>query len=117
MLEAIRPSYANIKNALPKSAGVETQGMVSHFLFWIIQSQRLYSLSWLFGFVASIILYSCLCVVFPASETYVSKTIFGVSFVNGLDVVRHVDDSMNELGHISKEPESVTRNVATANGN
>ena len=37
MLAAIWPSYSNIKNTLPASAGITTQGMVSYFLFWIIQ--------------------------------------------------------------------------------
>ena len=37
MLRAIWPSYNNIVNTLPASAGITTQGMVSYFLFWIIQ--------------------------------------------------------------------------------
>jgi nucleobase:cation symporter-1, NCS1 family len=37
MLLAIAPSYANIPNTLPDSAGITSQGMVSYFLFWIIQ--------------------------------------------------------------------------------
>lgn len=37
MLTAIWPSYAHIKNQLPASAGITTQGMISYFLFWIIQ--------------------------------------------------------------------------------
>ncbi|KAH8881719.1 NCS1 nucleoside transporter [Thozetella sp. PMI_491] len=37
MLTAIAPSYANIPNMLPDSAGITTQGMCSYFLFWIIQ--------------------------------------------------------------------------------
>jgi nucleobase:cation symporter-1, NCS1 family len=37
MLLAIAPSYANIPNMLPESAGITTQGMCSYFLFWIIQ--------------------------------------------------------------------------------
>jgi nucleobase:cation symporter-1, NCS1 family len=37
MLLAIAPSYGNIPNMLPASAGITTQGMVSYFLFWIIQ--------------------------------------------------------------------------------
>ncbi|MCJ1412600.1 hypothetical protein MMC19_006697 [Ptychographa xylographoides] len=37
MLLAIAPSYGNIPNQLPASAGITTQGMVSYFLFWIIQ--------------------------------------------------------------------------------
>ena len=37
MLRAIWPSYNNIPNSIPDSAGITTQGMVSYFLFWIIQ--------------------------------------------------------------------------------
>ena len=37
MLTALAPSYANIPNSLPESAGITTQGMCSYFLFWIIQ--------------------------------------------------------------------------------
>ncbi|KAF8846459.1 uridine permease-like protein Fui1 [Acephala macrosclerotiorum] len=37
MVSAIWPSYGNIKNHLPESAGITTQGMISYFLFWIIQ--------------------------------------------------------------------------------
>ncbi|KAK4936473.1 hypothetical protein LTR10_022636 [Elasticomyces elasticus] len=52
MLTAIWPSYAHIKNQLPESAGITTQGMVSYFLFWIIQLPLLLipptKLRWLF---------------------------------------------------------------------
>ncbi|CAK7268596.1 hypothetical protein SEPCBS119000_003141 [Sporothrix epigloea] len=37
MFTAIAPSYANIPNTLPASSGITTMGMVSYFLFWIIQ--------------------------------------------------------------------------------
>ena len=39
MLQAIWPSYNenNIKNTLPADTGIRTLGMVSYFLFWIIQ--------------------------------------------------------------------------------
>jgi len=37
MIAAIWPSYLNIPNALPEDAGITTMGMVSYFLFWIIQ--------------------------------------------------------------------------------
>ncbi|GAA5975902.1 hypothetical protein JCM11641_002833 [Rhodosporidiobolus odoratus] len=36
-LRAIWPSYNNIGNALPKSAGITTRDMCSYFLFWLIQ--------------------------------------------------------------------------------
>ncbi|KAK8133147.1 permease [Apiospora kogelbergensis] len=37
MLRAWAPSYKNIPNMLPDSAGITSEGMVSYFLFWIIQ--------------------------------------------------------------------------------
>jgi NCS1 family nucleobase:cation symporter-1 len=37
MLLAIAPSYANIPNTLPENGGIDSKGMVSYFLFWIIQ--------------------------------------------------------------------------------
>jgi NCS1 family nucleobase:cation symporter-1 len=37
MLKAIAPSYADIPNTLPDNAGITSMGMVSYFLFWIIQ--------------------------------------------------------------------------------
>ena len=37
MLAAIWPSYNRIPNHLPSDAGITTQGMISYFLFWIIQ--------------------------------------------------------------------------------
>ncbi|TNY17385.1 uracil permease [Rhodotorula diobovata] len=36
-LRAIWPSYANIPNALPESAGISTRDMTSYFLFWLAQ--------------------------------------------------------------------------------
>jgi NCS1 family nucleobase:cation symporter-1 len=37
MLRAIAPSYNDIPNMLPESADIDTKGMCSYFLFWIIQ--------------------------------------------------------------------------------
>ncbi|KAI1474158.1 permease for cytosine/purines, uracil, thiamine, allantoin-domain-containing protein [Daldinia eschscholtzii] len=37
MLRAWAPSYNNIPNQLSPSAGITTQGMLSYFLFWLIQ--------------------------------------------------------------------------------
>ncbi|KAH8160366.1 hypothetical protein CIB48_g7878 [Xylaria polymorpha] len=37
MLRAWAPSYNDIPNQLPESAGLTTQGFISYFLFWIIQ--------------------------------------------------------------------------------
>lgn len=57
MLASIWPSYWNYdydgsRNSLPRSAGLSTQGMISYFLFWIIQLPLLMipptRLRWLF---------------------------------------------------------------------
>ncbi|RYP31714.1 hypothetical protein DL767_005627 [Monosporascus sp. MG133] len=37
VLTAIRPSYSSMPNHLPASAGITSQRILSHFLFWIIQ--------------------------------------------------------------------------------
>jgi nucleobase:cation symporter-1, NCS1 family len=37
MLLAIAPSYGNIRNTLNANSGITSQGMISYFLFWIIQ--------------------------------------------------------------------------------
>jgi NCS1 family nucleobase:cation symporter-1 len=37
MLRAIAPSYNNIPNHLPASAAIDSKGMLSYFLFWLIQ--------------------------------------------------------------------------------
>lgn len=37
MLAAWAPSYLDIPNMIPASAGIDTKGMISYFLFWIIQ--------------------------------------------------------------------------------
>ncbi|KAK7994537.1 hypothetical protein PG991_016125 [Apiospora marii] len=37
MLRAWAPSYNDIPNTLPRSAGITSVGMVSYFLYWIIQ--------------------------------------------------------------------------------
>ncbi|KAK6613747.1 ncs1 allantoate transporter [Botrytis cinerea] len=37
MILAIWPSYANVPNHIPEDQGITTQGMISYFLFWIIQ--------------------------------------------------------------------------------
>ncbi|KAF7192474.1 putative permease [Pseudocercospora fuligena] len=56
MLSAIWPSYLKIPNHLPKSAGITSQGLLSHFLFWCIQLPFLlvqpHKLKWFFVFKA-----------------------------------------------------------------
>ncbi|GAA5825162.1 hypothetical protein JCM3770_006900, partial [Rhodotorula araucariae] len=36
-LRAIWPSYQNVANGLPESAGISTRDMCSYFLFWLVQ--------------------------------------------------------------------------------
>ncbi|SMR58309.1 unnamed protein product [Zymoseptoria tritici ST99CH_1E4] len=54
MIRAIWPSYLNIPNHLPASAGITTQQMLSHFLFWSVQFPILliapHKLKWFFVF-------------------------------------------------------------------
>lgn len=56
MLSAIWPSYLSIPNHLPASAGITSQGLLSHFLFWSIQLPFLlihpHKLKWFFVFKA-----------------------------------------------------------------
>ena len=58
MLSAIWPSYLDIPNHLPASAGITSQGLLSHFLFWSIQLPFLlikpHKLKWFFVFKAFI---------------------------------------------------------------
>lgn len=60
VIRAIWPSYLNIPNHLPASAGITTQQMVSHFLFWSIQFPILlispHKLRWFFVFKAVLVL-------------------------------------------------------------
>lgn len=37
MLTAIWPSFALLPNHLPTSAGLTTAGMISYFIYWLIQ--------------------------------------------------------------------------------
>lgn len=54
IIRAIWPSYLNIPNHLPASAGVTSQQLLSHFLFWSIQFPFLlippHKLRWFFVF-------------------------------------------------------------------
>jgi nucleobase:cation symporter-1, NCS1 family len=60
VIRAIWPSYLNIPNHLPESAGITTQEMVSHFVFWSIQFPVLlispYKLRWFFVTKAVIVI-------------------------------------------------------------
>jgi NCS1 family nucleobase:cation symporter-1 len=52
MLSALWPSFQNIPNSLAADAGIDTKGMISYFLFWLIQLPLLLipptRLKWLF---------------------------------------------------------------------
>lgn len=60
MLTAIWPSYSNMPNHLPASAGITSQGLLSHFLFWTTQLPflliRPHKLKWFFVFKAFVTL-------------------------------------------------------------
>ncbi|KAF2732398.1 allantoin permease [Polyplosphaeria fusca] len=72
MIRAIWPSYLNIPNHLPESAGITTQGMVSHFLFWSIQFPILlippHKLRWFFVFKTVVVLTACTGTVIGMSQ-------------------------------------------------
>lgn len=56
MLAAIWPSYLEIPNHLPASAGITSQGILSHLLFWLVQTPFIlvkpHKLKWFFVFKA-----------------------------------------------------------------
>lgn len=60
VIRAIWPSYLDIPNHLPESAGITNQQMVSHFLFWSIQFPILlippHKLRWFFVFKTIVVL-------------------------------------------------------------
>jgi nucleobase:cation symporter-1, NCS1 family len=60
VIRAIWPSYLEIPNHLPASAGITTQQMISHFIFWSVQFPILlispHKLKWFFVFKAVIVL-------------------------------------------------------------
>ena len=59
VIRAIWPSYLDIPNHLPESAGITSQQMVSHFLFWSIQFPILlippHNLRWFFVFKSVVV--------------------------------------------------------------
>jgi len=66
-IRAIWPSYLNIPNHLPASAGITSQQLLSHFIFWSIQLPFLltppHKLKWFFSFKAAVVLISSVGVV------------------------------------------------------
>lgn len=54
MIKAIWPSFATLPNSLPESAGITSAGMISYFIYWLIQfpfmlipTHRLHYMFWL----------------------------------------------------------------------
>ncbi|KAL2820643.1 NCS1 allantoate transporter [Aspergillus granulosus] len=66
-IRAIWPSYLDIPNHLPPSAGITSQELLSHFLFWSIQVPFLltppHKLKWFFVFKSVIVITSSVAVV------------------------------------------------------
>jgi NCS1 family nucleobase:cation symporter-1 len=67
IIRAIWPSYLNIHNTLPASAGITTQQMCSHVLFWSLQFPFLlippHKLRWFFVFKTIIVMTTSVAVV------------------------------------------------------
>lgn len=72
MIRAIWPSYLDIPNHLPESAGITTQQMVSHFLFWSIPFPILlippHKLRWFFVFKAVVVIAAAVGTVIGMSQ-------------------------------------------------
>ncbi|KAJ0420581.1 permease for cytosine/purines, uracil, thiamine, allantoin-domain-containing protein [Aspergillus carlsbadensis] len=66
-IRAIWPSYLDIPNHLPASAGITSQELLSHFLFWSIQVPFLltppHKLKWFFVFKSVVVITSSVAVV------------------------------------------------------
>ncbi|KAL1985664.1 hypothetical protein VTN96DRAFT_7531 [Rasamsonia emersonii] len=66
-IRAIWPSYLDLPNHLPSSAGITSQQLLSHFIFWSIQFPFLltppHKLKWFFVFKAVVVLVSSVAVV------------------------------------------------------
>ncbi|RDW85107.1 hypothetical protein BP6252_02697 [Coleophoma cylindrospora] len=64
MIRAIWPSYLDIPNHLPTSAGITTQGIVSHFIFWSIQFPFCliapHKMKWFFKMKVVVVLATCI---------------------------------------------------------
>lgn len=72
VIRSIWPSYLNIPNHLPSSAGITTQEMVSHFLFWSVQFPILliapHKLRWFFVFKTVVVLTAAVGTVIGMSK-------------------------------------------------
>ncbi|KAK3676881.1 hypothetical protein LTR78_003085 [Recurvomyces mirabilis] len=67
VIRSIWPSYAHLANHLPLSAGITTQGMVSYFLYWLIQFPFMliptHKLQYMFWFKTMLVLPTALAMV------------------------------------------------------
>ncbi|ODN78059.1 hypothetical protein L202_05139 [Cryptococcus amylolentus CBS 6039] len=59
MIEAIWPSYANLKNSIPASQGATSKDFLSFFLFWLLQFPFIFihpsKLKWVFNVKAALV--------------------------------------------------------------
>src|SRR3569833_745585 len=62
IIRSIWPSYLDIPNHIPESAGITTQGMISHLIFWTVQFPILlippHKLKWFF-IAKSVLVITC----------------------------------------------------------
>lgn len=72
IIRAIFPSFLNIPNHLPASAGITTQEMIAHFVFWCVQFPVLltppHKLKWFFYFKALIVPTICVATVIAMTK-------------------------------------------------
>lgn len=66
-IRAIWPAYLDIHNHIPAAAGITTQQMISHFIFWSVQFPFLltppHKLKWFFVFKAVVVVVTSVAVV------------------------------------------------------
>lgn len=71
IIRSIWPSYLDIPNHLPESAGITSQQLLSHFIFWAIQFPTLlippHKLKWFFVTKAVVVFVVCTAVVIAMS--------------------------------------------------
>ena len=72
VIRAIWPSYLDIPNHLPESAGITTQQMISHFIFWSVQFPILlispHKLKWFFVTKAVVVLTAAFATVIGMTQ-------------------------------------------------
>lgn len=72
IIRAIWPSFLEIPNHIPASAGITTQEMIAHFVFWSVQFPVLltppHKLKWFFYFKAMIVPTVCVATVIAMTK-------------------------------------------------